>query len=102
LWQLNALIHLEPTSLRACFLTSMEQERFFNCNSYFIELSFFNFLWILKRGVFPLRCEFHSSGVVVLFIKSSIKLKYKVNLAAHKPPNKNYISSLVCVINVIE
>ena len=34
-------------ALRACFLTSMEQEMFFKCNIYFDELDL-NFLWMLK------------------------------------------------------
>jgi len=60
MWYSAAIVAIKScNSLRACFLTSMEQKRFFKCNIYFNEHSLFNFLWIRKWGEFhPLRCGF--------------------------------------------
>ena len=89
-------------SLRACFLTSMEQEMLFKCNIYFNELDL-NFLWRLKWwGATPSGVSSSRSGVVFRFISNSIKLKYKATLVVHKRRNKSYVSSVVCVINLIK
>jgi len=90
-------------SLRACFRTSMEQERSFKWINIFKKLRFLNFLWTLNWGGFQsLRFKFHPLRCGFPFINNSIKLKYNITLLVHKSWNKSYASGVICVINVIE
>jgi len=77
MWYIAAIVAVKGcNSLRACFLTSMEQEKFFKCNVFFDELFLLDFsivLWILTR------VSSTRSIVVFLSINNSIKLKYKVS-----------------------
>jgi len=98
LWQLRAAIHSGRASLPAW-------SRRGSSNAIYIlnELRFLNFFWALNWSeVHPFRFEFHPFRCSFPFINNSIKLKYKITLLVHKPRMRSYVSSVACVIVVIE